>query len=763
MKKAVALILIILTVISAPMLRMSAGADPSAPADDPTEAPTELIEPTEAPVETPTEPQSAPDHPVITKIENKPGGVKLTWAAYEDNTLYRVYYRKAASNDGTWQDRYGSAEWVRLDTVEGCSYLHTGVTDTELGCYTVRCVDKNGAFTSNHSPEGWENRYFAPLNIESIDNTSDGVSISWELPVFAETVRIYRLTILGWQLIGQTDGTEFTDTGAVSANTYSYMLRLYSPEEKRFLSGAAQGIENTFIAAPLITDVTNLTAGAQITWEPSVGAEQYRIYYFNGVGWTRLGQTSETSYTDTSVLNEQTRKYTVRCVDAQGAFISGYYADNCINTYYAPPAIQSISGSDEGVTLTWSRAIGAEDYAVYRRTESEDWTELGVTSASYYTDTTAEKDVEYTYTLRMISADGGHFMSDRLSGTKYTYRDALNKTQWLYALMDAVGPSPECDINDMNAVFELAVSRGIVASYNEDDHNAEVDRLFVAHTLVKAMGYPARKVGTVSDSEDSDLYTVAYYGYFLPDAEDKLYPTRAVTSDEFDGLLSELALYKKLKGKYLTVFGDSIMAGAGNVYDGGTSKEGMGSLIGRKYGMIFKNYAIGGAVMGVTEEKSHIPDQVRKAVSENRKADYIILNGGTNDTWHDDISLGTVKSGMDMSTAEESTFSGGFQKTMWLIRKQWGDIPVIYVRSHRMKLGSDATQKEYGSRALELASKWGAYGIDLYKTDVLNYNDRAAVIRYTFDNDTKYRGIHPNALGYATYYLPAIAKKLEEI
>ena len=179
--------------------------------------------------------------------------------------------------------------------------------------------------------------------------------------------------------------------------------------------------------------------------------------------------------------------------------------------------------------------------------------------------------------------------------------------------------------------------------------------------------------------------------------------------------------------------------------------------------MNYKKYAVTGSVMGKTDGKCHIADQVRSAIAEGRQSDLIILNGGVNDTWHSDIALGNVTSGYDMSSIGESSFTNGFEKTMWLIKNKWTDTPVIYIRNHNINLGSKQRRVSIGERALSLCEKWKVAGIDLFNESEFNGTVPVMAQRYCEDYDTALRGIHPNALGYAKYYLPPIGEALASL
>ncbi|MCD8086349.1 MAG: fibronectin type III domain-containing protein, partial [Clostridiales bacterium] len=107
-----------------------------------------------------------------------------------------------------------------------------------------------------------------------------------------------------------------------------------------------------------------------------------------------------------------TYTYTVRCVTADGAaFAGGYDTAGLTISYVAVPVLTGVSNTARGVTVEWNAVDGAERYWVYRKVSGGSWKRVGTTSATSYTDTTAEAGVTYAYTVRCVSADGTVFTS----------------------------------------------------------------------------------------------------------------------------------------------------------------------------------------------------------------------------------------------------------------------------------------------------------------------------------------------------------------
>ena len=123
MKQYLSLLLAMLIVCSAiTVMPLSAAAEETGDtitvtADPPPNETRAPEDETIAPVES-TDPieEDPVDYPIITKFENQKSGVKITWDAYNNNTSYRVYYRKAAAALSTRLRRLHSARLILKST-----------------------------------------------------------------------------------------------------------------------------------------------------------------------------------------------------------------------------------------------------------------------------------------------------------------------------------------------------------------------------------------------------------------------------------------------------------------------------------------------------------------------------------------------------------------------------------------------------------------------------------------------------------------------
>lgn len=343
------------------------------------------------------------------------------------------------------------------------------------------------------------------------------------------------------------------------------------------------------------------------------------------------------------------------------------------------------------------------------------------------------------------------WLSDHYSKKIYTHE------MWLSDLMEALSINVS-DKTDAQTVFLTAYHNGLIDVAKEQPYSA-LTRRYAAKTLVKALGYKTRKVESLADIEadDTALNTLVYYGYFVPDDGGRVYPDAPVTGDEYRELLDEVRRCCSLRGKTVLSFGDSIMVGKGN------HNVGIADLIAEKYGMKAYDHAVSGATFGVYQSRSHIADQIVSASQTGEQPDIILINGGTNDM--ELVRCGAASSGYDVQSIDEKTFAGGLEYAASLLQTYWPDIPVIYIRAHDMDTVDDSKEQQYGELAAALCEKWHLYCVDVYNdtdfcTEKPEIRDAYTVFKDKLGHSD---GIHPNALGYAKYYLPLIAAQISAV
>ncbi|MCH5317266.1 MAG: leucine-rich repeat protein [Eubacterium sp.] len=172
-------------------------------------------------------------------------------------------------------------------------------------------------------------------------------------------------------------------------------------------------IHNNYVRTPKISSVSNVVAGVKISWGKVSGATKYRVYYKTGKdGWTKIADTTSTSYTWTGAKSGTKYSFTVRCISNDGkSFTSGYDSQGKSSTYIAAPKLSSVANTTTGVQINWGKVTGAAKYRVFYKTGNGSWQKLTDTTSTSYTWKGAKKGTKYTFTVRCISDDGKAYTS----------------------------------------------------------------------------------------------------------------------------------------------------------------------------------------------------------------------------------------------------------------------------------------------------------------------------------------------------------------
>ena len=245
----------------------------------------------------------------------------------------------------------------------------------------------------------------------------------------------------------------------------------------------------------------------------------------------------------------------------------------------------------------------------------------------------------------------------------------------------------------------------------------------------------------------------------------------SLKASEYEMLLKQNPLYKKS----IAFEGDSIGAGSGN------NKTSYANYIAENNTMTMVNNSVGGGTItnGIYSSsgglRHSIVEGIRKLVAEKDKYDYIIFEGVTNDfgnrleakeEGYDNsgstaVPFGEMSSGY-YATLDESTFCGAFESCCKMLAKSGKKVGYIFV--HRMT-SSAAWTETYKPTMIKILEKWGVSYIDLERTTPPIGNETELRDLYTADTkDTGHGdGVHPNELGYKTFYVDQITQWLKTL
>ena len=184
---------------------------------------------------------------------------------------------------------------------------------------------------------------------------------------------------------------------------------------------------------PTVKIGNSATSGKpMLTWSAVEGATSYRIYRSTskGSGYSLLGTTTATSYTNTGAKAGTTYYYRVKAVNDAGlsAYSNVVSGQAKVTPKPSAPVVKIGNSSTSGKPmLTWNAVSGATSYKVYRATsQNGTYSLLGTVTATSYTNTGAKAGTTYYYKVKAVNSAGESAYSNIVSGqTKSTGQTAV--------------------------------------------------------------------------------------------------------------------------------------------------------------------------------------------------------------------------------------------------------------------------------------------------------------------------------------------------
>lgn len=368
---------------------------------------------------------------------------------------------------------------------------------------------------------------------------------------------------------------------------------------------------------------------------------------------------------------------------------------------------------------------------------------------------------EHTYSVCKAYSS---FLDEAFSKT------VITRLEWLKLLLEKLGCELVTDLDGYDHIKDLnyfegseyyitAIENAVVyRGGNEFGLNSPASRQFVATSLVKGVGYDIDYKLECADYDDIDekieASTTVYLRYLVLDDEDCFNGETAITQTEVDFLLNELDLMNMLQGKKVMSFGDSIMHGTGN------DDIGIATLIAQRYKMQVVDYSKAGATFGDAPDREQISDQIERAVEKGEDADFILLNGGTNDMRN--LPLGQISDDFNYIENGREFFSQGMEYALGLLRDNYPESKMLYIRAHDMEFSLERNELHFGKTALDICKKWNVDVADVFNDTGFDAHNTEIKKKYTkiSKNCEKGDSVHPNRLGYYEYYIPLTVEKM---
>ena len=381
-------------------------------------------------------------------VELLSNGIQIYWTPVTGVGNYRVF-RKV-----------GNGSYAFVADVKGATtYKDTNVAAGKTYTYTVQCRNGSNDGDLSAKSDGVKQKWTKQPVLSSAVPTKTGLRVSWRAVDGATWYRIYR----------KAEGANSWDTVYVTSESKPDTKNLYYddsyPESRpgvKFVytvrcvqkNGGdpisaydANGVSCAFYHQPILLAANSIPDGIEVTWKQVEGVTNYRVYRktmgedgsSTQSAWKSLGKVTGTSFTDdgAKLTSGKVYMYTVcalsdddKISSVKGETESG--AAYVSATFYGPPVLTNIaavyvSGSKDGIRITWEKVGDAEDYRIYRHTKNttfakqmkwknKDYVDVHQTALNAHC---TYSDGVYTYTDYPDSANNAN--DAVISGTKYYY------------------------------------------------------------------------------------------------------------------------------------------------------------------------------------------------------------------------------------------------------------------------------------------------------------------------------------------------------
>ena len=302
----------------------------------------------------------------------------MPFVQYKDNLelIDWLRHNTTSNTEGTFVYENANTELYRL---EGSSWTY--INENSENPVTLGLEDEYAVMYSL----GLDNKktYEFPIDIRNL-NFSDQVDIT---------------TFTGFTFI--VNGEERNDIKIGYSESWNCIM-VYVP--------LGHALEKVELVKPTIK-VSNNNNKATVTWNEQLGAVKYRLYSStDNKKWTKVTDTTETSYVIKSLTYGKTYYYKVRAYDIDGKSIYSAVVNKKIKPNKVNLTIKSAGTNN--VKLEWEK-VGVTGYEVYSSKDNKKWTKV----------TTITKSSTLEYNVKKLTANKTYYFKVRayktVNGKKY--------------------------------------------------------------------------------------------------------------------------------------------------------------------------------------------------------------------------------------------------------------------------------------------------------------------------------------------------------
>jgi chitodextrinase len=317
------------------------------------------------------------------------------------------------------------------------AYRDTGLQGFTTYNYTVVARDSEGLESGPSAPAQATTLDATPpttpANLVATTTGTTSIGLTWAASADPETGVAGYKVFRGGVEVATVAQTSYQDAGLTPATTYNYRVRAVNGqglESAQSNQSSATTLDGTGPSTPtnLVAAATGTTTIA-LTWaassDPESGIAGYLIYR----GGSQIGQTAQTSFTNTGLSPATEYEYRVRAVNGDGLESALSSPAKATTLDATPPTVpQNLAANPVGterIDLSWTAAqdpeTGVASYRVFR-----DGSEVGTTTQTVYQDDGLTAATEYAYYV--VAVNGGGLESQPSSTVSASTFDGTGPT-----------------------------------------------------------------------------------------------------------------------------------------------------------------------------------------------------------------------------------------------------------------------------------------------------------------------------------------------
>lgn len=326
----------------------------------------------------------------IYRVNGKP---QLKWSAVTGAAKYWIY----RSTDGV--------NFKYYDSTTGTSYTNCiAASGTEYYYKVKAAAVANGKDVASDF-SNTKSLFTTPAAPSVSITTSKGKpKLTWKAVKGADNYYIYRSTDgKNFKYYNETDEAGYTNYSTNIGTTYYYKVRAVKTidgNDHKSDFSAVRSIQCRPAAVNL--SISRSYGKPKLTWDAVADADKYWIYRStDGKNFKYYDTTTKTSYINSGAAFNTIYCYKVKAVKVVNGrnVVSGSGSAKSVITALAKPSV-SITTSDGKPYISWDAVDGATGYYVFRSTDGKNYSVLGYTTRTNYTNTASNAGTTYYYKVK---------------------------------------------------------------------------------------------------------------------------------------------------------------------------------------------------------------------------------------------------------------------------------------------------------------------------------------------------------------------------